>query len=209
MRKPLVKKIWLFAFLTSLLFVFFSCIDTARLGLYHYVRDPSVSNQAARLYPVYVDKDFGEADRISIQDALDQWNIALHGQARFIINNHLDVNINNGFLLFKITSHNPLVKPIDKIVDVDKKGIFWTLGFTSQIGDHHVYLVRDRLQNEDVKYIVMHELGHALGAAHGGSGLMSVPYNKEKWQCVDQYTVQQIAAHEHLVAEDLNYCVVP
>jgi hypothetical protein len=57
--------------------------------------------------------------------------------------------------------------------------------------------------------VLMHELGHALGAEHGGDGLMSTPYSRLKQQCVDRYTILQVATHERMAAGDLNYCVVP
>lgn len=212
-----MKSLWLFACLLFSLLVFFgiSCVDTARLGLYHYVYTPSTTI-ASHLYSVYLDPDFGEADRISIQEALDQWNIALHGQAQFVVQaavpftptSMASLDARQAFLIIKIDSHYPMVQLSDARITGYLGSKYRSAGFTDQVGGRHIYLIRDRLDNTDVKFIAMHELGHALGAEHGGGGLMSIPYNKGRWQCIDRYTMQQVAAHERLPAENLNYCVV-
>jgi hypothetical protein len=215
-----MKSGWLFAFLPflSLLFSLIGCADSARLGLYHYVYAPAPT-VALRLYPVYLDKGFGEADRISIQEALDQWNTALHGQARFVIvNPHFDpqpaavdqVDKQQGFVIVKLNGSisNPLIDRADQQAKEEMGKRYYSASFTQFIGSHHIYLIRDRMTNDSVRFILTHELGHALGAQHGGDGLMSVPWSKEKWQCVDRYTMQQVAEHERLRVENLNYCVV-
>jgi hypothetical protein len=210
------KILGLFLLLVYLLF-FVGCADAPHLGLYHYIRAPAAVGQGVKIYPVYVDKDYGEADQLAIQQALEQWNFAFNGQAKFVIVDSqfdmqpglLELTVQtNAFLILKVSSRNDMVNNVDGIAAGECGHGYYAVGFTPG-GSHHVYLVRDRLANRDIKYIIMHELGHTLGARHRGDGLMSVPYHQEAYQCVDQMTVLQVAEHEQLQPDHMNYCVVP
>lgn len=213
--KNLVK----FAFLILSLSVFLiACADT-HLGMYHYTRVPLYSH-VMPTYPVYVDKDFGEADQLSIAEALDQWNYAINGHAKFnIVSNTFDMDpetlsrVMGGsvFVILKITSDNPIVNKPDEIVKEHTQGNIrnYSLGFTPSTGDHTIYLVRDRIRdNHMVKGLVMHEVGHALGAEHGGDGLMTPGYDAERYQCVDYYTANAVAQYHNWKVDTLNYCAL-
>lgn len=194
-----------------LLFALSGCavlFPNAHLGEYQYTRLAPVSGQSKLVIPVYIDGDFGEADQLSIDDAIQQWNYALNGYAELrVIDRQFDVNPmastvrdRNSMLVHKINSHNLMVR--------DESVWYWTLGFVERIGARDIYLVRDRLENEDVPYVLLHELGHALGARHRSEGLMSPHYSKVRYRCIDKETMRQVARYNHWPADRLNYCVV-
>ncbi len=213
-----MKNLWLFAFLVLGSLVLFGCADT-HLGIYHYTRVAPYA-QMMPTYPVYVDKEFGEADQLAIAEALDQWNYVINGHAKFIIvSNTFDMEPDvlreviggRAFAVLKITSSNPMVARVDEIVEENDHtgGRSYSLGFTPTLGDHTIYLVRDRVRdNSMVKGLIMHEVGHALGVEHGGDGLMSPGYDALRYQCVDYYTAAAAAKAQGWQADTLNYCVL-
>jgi hypothetical protein len=145
----------------------------------------------------------------------------MNGHAQFqVISDQFDMQedilrrARNGtaFLILRIDSSNPIVGPADQGSQQEwhRDGAVggYSLGFTPQIGSPIVYLVRDRLQNEDIYYVTLHELGHALGARHDADGLMYRYYRREVWQCVDRLAIRQVASYYHWDIHTVNYCVV-
>ena len=173
------------------------------LGNYTYTYKPYL-NREKEIIPVYLDKNFGEADKIEIGNALNQWNYVLNGNAAFkIVDKSYDINNyfankkQPGLFIIEITSHYPLIPP-------SMQGS-QTLAF-ARVGDNCLYLIRDRLDNSDISFIVLHEVGHVLGSHHTDDGLMSPFFNKEKYQCVDLSALPSIAKRHHWSLESLNYC---
>lgn len=216
----LAKKLCQFVFLAFLAIVFFipGCAEEAHLGMYQYTHLVNAGDHP-QVFPVYVDKEFGEADKLDIVNALDQWNYVFNGHARFVVVDFqfdmqpeviLDCMKNNGFLIMKITASNPLTQTADDVVGTEHNGTPHgvSLGFTPQLSSHKVYIVRDRLQNGDVFFILMHELGHALGADHTSDGLMYPHYSKVRFQCVDQSAAVQVAKAQGWSTDSLNYCLI-
>lgn len=212
--KYLAKSLGKLAFLLITLLLFSACL-TLHLGMYSYTHHPTVDD-ATTIYPVYLDATFGDADQIEIVKALDQWNYVFNGHAKFVVvNKHFTMTDsliqeslrNDGFVIFKVPYTNSLVaREDDHIHKIGKMPNSFTLGFVLGVGWHQLYLVRDRLGNQDVFYITLHELGHALGAVHSNDGLMSPVYNRFRYQCVDQEAAKQIARVHHWEMSDLNYC---
>src|SRR3954471_18244797 len=65
----------------------------------------------------------------------------------------------------------------------------------------------DRIGRRDLGGVVMHELGHVLGLGHSGKGgLMAAQYHPTSQRCVDQGTVEAVAAKRGLPAAELNWC---
>lgn len=162
-------------------------------------------NVVTKTIDVYVDADFGEADKVAIQEGIEQWNYALNKQIdirviswEFKMEPSLLKNKDAWFIL-KVHSSTKL-KP------AETRGIP-TLAFADAIGGHYIYMLRDRIQNEDVKGISMHEMGHLLGSAHVGTHLMHNTYVKGKYLCVDYASVESVAKAQHLEVDGLNYCI--
>lgn len=210
MRHPI--RLWLFAFCCLMAAGLVSCSPFARFGLYQYTRNTVYQPAAqAPVYPVYVDKQFSGDDRLAIQDALQQWDYALNGHARFVIvDTSFDMEMDklqraqrdDAFLIMMVHSDNP-------IIPTNIAPGQWCLGWTPYTGSHWIRLVRDRLDTStDVKLVLMHEIGHALGADHDGSGLMYNKYSPEQYQCVDYGAVVQVARWYHWDVHTLNYCQV-
>lgn len=177
------------------------------LGRYTYSQKELYQGPAVRVIPIWIDKDFGEADRVAIDDAIRAWNYAMNGYIRLkVVDTNFDMEIDkivsqvnqNGWLIMKIKSDNHLVPTSDKG--------YWTIGFTERIGGNHLYLVRDRLANEDVFGVTLHEIGHLMGSGHTGERLMFPHYSRARFQCIDWDTVRTVAKYNDLPVEALNYC---
>lgn len=180
----------------------------SRLGEYRYTRRGLYEGQPIRRIPIWVDRNFGEADRVAIDDAVRSWNYALNGYIKLdIVDFNFDMEIDKivrqvdagGWLFLKIDSHNAAVP------EHSDPG-YHTIGFTERLGGHHLYLVRDRLENEQIFGVTMHEIGHLLGAGHVGEKLMYPHYNIARFQCIDWETIQKVASYQILSPEGLNYC---
>lgn len=174
---------------------------------FHYVHSAPMSQPALKVIPIWIDSGFGEADRIEIDDAIRQWNYALNGYVHLEVvswNFNMEPSIiqkvmhGGGWLILKIDSHSTFVHDAPN---------HFTLAFADSVGGNRVYFIRDRIQNEWMTGLAMHELGHLLGAQHNGQDLMQANYNWETFRCIDQATVTQVADYLHLPASRLNYCV--
>lgn len=179
-----------------------------REGQYSYTNKVTYVGPPVRTIPIWIDKNFGEADRLAIDDAIGSWNYALNGFVVLkVVDTEFDMEIpkiveqvqSNGWLIMKINSDNPMVPVL--------KDGYRTIGFCERVGGNHLYLVRDRLFNEDVFGVTMHEIGHLLGAEHKGDRLMYPHFTRARFQCVDQTTIEQVAAWQHIPLDRLNFCM--
>ncbi len=175
---------------------------------YHYIKGVEATNVATKVVPIYIDTQFGEADKLAIDDAVNQWNYALNGYIKLeVASTHFDMEPDiisqvlikgNGWLFLRIDSQNSIVHdPTEGKV----------LAFVNEIGGNRIYFVRDRFSNEAVKGIALHEIGHLLGAQHDNVYLMKPHYNWYDYRCVDQHTIEEVATYQHLDIKKLNYCV--
>jgi len=180
-----------------------------QLGMYSYTHKRHYHGPAVRVIPIWVDKNFGSADHLQIDAAVGQWNYALNGYVVLrVVDNQFDMEVEkiqesqrrNGWLFMKIDANNPMV-PVQKV------GVGVTLGFANKVGGNHMYLVRDRLDNDAVFGVTMHEIGHLLGAEHVGNRLMFKHFSRARFQCVDRASLEAVAHYQGISADDLNYCV--
>ena len=179
-----------------------------KLGEYNYTHAPKYLGPPIREIPVWIDKEFGEADKVEIDKALDAWNYAMNGYIKLtVIDTHFDMEVDKivkqvkmgGWLFMKIKSDSTLVP-------LNDKG-FWTIGFCEVIGGHHMYLVRDRLGNDDIFGVTLHEIGHLMGSGHVGQRLMYPHYSRARFQCIDYQTMTNVSKFFELPLENLNYCL--
>jgi len=179
-----------------------------KLGLYHYTHVPVFEEAPIREIPIWIDINFGEADKLAIDDAINAWNFAMNGYVKLkVVDTKFDMEIDKivtqvnsgGWLFLKVDSKN-------KMVPINDKG-YWTIGFCEQVGGHHMYLVRDRLGNDDVYGVTLHEIGHLMGSGHVGQRLMYPHYSRARFQCIDYDTMVKVSAFFDLELRNLNYCV--
>lgn len=164
-----------------------------------------------RVIHIWIDINFGAADLVSMEDALNQWSYALHGYFEFKIEStSFDmeddvlrrVASGDGWVFLKIDSTNEMVGHQDH-------GKSKVLAFTEKIGGSHLYVVRDRIKNEQMTGIIMHEIGHLLGAEHRSEedNLMYPAFRINNSRCIDKLTLEQVAHAQRLSMAGLNYCV--
>lgn len=202
--------IWIIALLIALLGTGCSFLLNGpgpQLGQYEYTHRPLYTGEPKRIIPIWVDKNFSTTDQKNINQAVETWNMALNGHIKLeIVDTQFDLEVDKitqqvklgGWLFMKVDSDNYLV-PIEKGA--------WTLGFTERVGGNHLYLVRDRISNDDVFGITLHEIGHLMGSGHVGKKLMYPHFTRVRYQCIDWDTILTVANYHDLPVGDLNFCV--
>lgn len=185
-----------------------------RLTSFKYIHAGGYSEVPLKVIPVYVDKDFGEADKVAIDDALTQWNYALNGYIRLdVVSYKFDMEPSiigqclsgHCWMILKVNSSNPMVGELDAAKN--GKPQTYTLAWANEIGGNRMFLIRDRLPNEWVTGVSLHEMGHLLGADHDDVYLMQATFHWEDARCVDYESLKRVADYQHLPMSNLNYCV--
>ncbi len=153
---------------------------------------------------VYVDKDFDPIDDEQILEGITQWNYVLND---FIYLNIVDWNydawhekqiekpMGDGFYVVKIFSDGKISSP-DAY-----------LAFADDIGGQIIYIVLDRVKPETIQFLILHEIGHLLGAKHQGFFLMHPFYNQNRYKCIDEGVVRQVGTYLNLDWTMLKWCV--
>lgn len=88
--------------------------------------------------------------------------------------------------------------PID---DSEQTALAWT----SMIGGQEIMMKKGRYE-QDVKGVLLHELGHAFGAQHVPGTLMNPGLVHSTPRCPDATTVAQVAAWNNVNLELLTWC---
>jgi hypothetical protein len=200
---------WLIKFLIIAIFL----MGCGHLVLpFHYIQSGGYSQVALRTVHIWIDKEFGAGDQVAIDDAIRQWNFALNGYVKLeVMSTTFDMepevinraNLEGGWLIMKVHSGNSIIPD----QPINGKLQYYTLAWVNEIGGHHMWMVRDRLRNEWMTGVALHEIGHMLGAEHDDVYLMQPHFNWEDYRCVDQYTLKQVALYQHIQLKNLNYCI--
>lgn len=181
------------------MFVWFGCSSAQYVQQSYYI-------ESNKLISVYIDSNFSEEEAKEIEMSMILWNNALNKQMllfiaskNFIISTHNinEAEENNSFIILKINS----------VIANDKKDIDSSiLAYTNRVGGNIVYIIRDRMAEEDIHYIMLHEFGHLLGATHVKKGLMYKYYSPASYSCIDYDTAKQVANYEKLNINNMKYC---
>jgi hypothetical protein len=79
------------------------------------------------------------------------------------------------------------------------------LAWASKLGGREISLRRGHYE-QDVKGLLLHELGHALGAQHVEGTLMHPQWSRGAFRCPDKVTVVQVAAWNRVNISLLRWC---
>lgn len=90
---------------------------------------------------------------------------------------------------------------IDPVSDPEQTALAWT----SMIGGREIMMKKGRYE-QDVKGVLLHELGHAFGAQHVPGTLMNPGLLPSTPRCPDATTVAQVAAWNNVNLELLTWC---
>lgn len=163
---------------------------------------------SARTLTVYVDHDFDGAERERIGLALQQWNHALNGFVRLrpVL---LPADVSDAamaqlrrpgvWIIAKVDSRHPSGR--------DRSALAMTVG---NRGSGFVYVIADRFAMRDLTAVMLHEVGHVLGAGHDPQGRLMAPvYDRNNGHCIDRAAVAMVASAQRLPLGQLNWCVGP
>jgi hypothetical protein len=187
------------------------CSPRDYVNHFNYIRQVSYDEWEQKVIPIGIDNRYGEMDKLAIAGAIEQWNYAFNGRVELrVVKWNNDITIGNdiitsgGFLIMEVESTDTMAIQHNKDYPAINGNI--NLAWANKIGGNTIYLIRDLVHNEDVKYVMMHEVGHILGADHKGEYLMNMIYHRGKCQCIDYATIKQVAKYQHIGVKEMNYC---
>lgn len=138
----------------------------------------------------YVCLDLPDSQQKAAVEAVEMWDRAIGSWKHLVaVKSHDDSFC--GFWVHETREEHPK----------DPTALAWA----SIIGGREIYMKVGRYE-KDTRGILLHELGHALGAQHIKGTLMSANWGPEMFICPDVSTVAQVAAYHNLNLETLSWC---
>jgi hypothetical protein len=176
---------------------------------YRYTDNPVPAAVRTHVIAVYIGQDFEPVERERIGSALQQWNHVLNGfllfRAMLLPNDPSERNMvrrSGGWIIAKVYSRHPAAR--------SPSALGLTVGSLGGPGGGYVYIIADRVGVGDLTAVVLHELGHVLGAGHDPHGHLMAPlFDHTNGHCIDRRAVAMVAAAQHLPLGLLNWCTGP
>lgn len=138
----------------------------------------------------YVCLDLPDSQQKAAVEAVEMWDRAIGNWKHLVpIKSHDDSFC--GFWVHETREDHPK----------DPTALAWA----SIIGGREIYMKIGSYE-KDTKGILLHELGHALGAQHVKGTLMNAHWSPGAFICPDVTTVSQVAAFHGLNLETLSWC---
>lgn len=203
----LIKK--LISVIVIAIFSILGC--SGHMAQHYYTRQPPGTSN----YEIFVkvDKEFSDVDKLSIDKAISQWNYVLNSHYTLkVVDWNFDATaLKDGKFLprnayYIVSINNKQFEDVKKELSFNPEDKNKFILAFAILGGTIVYINKDRVGADDVYPITMHEMAHIFGAKHDGFRLMNNYYSKEKFQCVDWKTAEQVANFLHLHINDLNWC---
>lgn len=138
---------------------------------------------------IYVCVELPEDQRAAAREAVKQWDTSLRNWKRF---NYVD----GRHSYCSISVHETINPKTDEPT---------ALAWTTRIGGTTIYMLQGSYEH-DTRGILLHELGHALGAQHVEGTLMNKNWYSHLFECPDVTTVAQIAAWNKVDLDTLSWC---
>jgi hypothetical protein len=176
---------------------------------YRYTDKPSsAATTGGRTLTLYIDHEFDAAERERIGLALQQWNHVLNGFVRLhptVLPSDAagrtlaQLRRSGAWIVAKVDSRHSVAR--------DRSALAITIG---NRGGGFVYVIADRFGTRDLTAVMLHEIGHVLGAGHDPRGhLMAPVYDRNNGHCIDRGAAAMVASAQHLPLNQLNWCVGP
>ena len=139
----------------------------------------------------YVCIDLPAEQRQEAFRAVDNWNLSLNQWKKFVAVDNRD---RPGACTYSVT------EVFEHKID-DEHAMAWA----SRIGGSEIMMFKGHYEH-DTAGILLHELGHVLGAQHVYGTLMNPTWSRYRFDCPDESTVAQVAAWNRVDLETLSWC---
>lgn len=166
----------------AFLLVLILCLPTCAPVRWTYVQD---TGSSLPVYTICAPPDLPH--RQEIGEAVQAWRYSVRGwrEIDFTTDTRCSLRID-------VVPGNPCQTPD-------------ALACVNALGGDQVWLLAGRW-DIDPRGIVLHEIGHALGAQHLAGTLMGARNSPGRYSCPDRETIVQVAAYQHAPLYEFSWC---